>query len=160
MSDDLKETNSWEVLSTEIEDVRLRLGVQIQFVSGTVARLQHGVLRRFADRGITSRDDYWTMALIRRVGERGVSITELAVAMDVTTGTISNRIERLHNEGHLARIPHERDRRSHRVVFTADGEKLIDEMVQAMTAVHQECLSALSESQCDELSKLLDLCMD
>ena len=160
MDDEPQEMTSWEVLETEIDDPRLRLGVQIQFMAGNVARHQLRVLRGFAGEGITSRDDYWTLALIRRYGERGATITELAAAMEASPGTISNRIERLYSEGYMTRIPHERDRRSHRIVFTAYGEELIDKMIEEMTEVHNQCLSALDESQCEQLSWLLDLCMD
>ncbi len=154
------ERTSWDTLSSDIDDARVRVGIQIEFVSDAIALRQRKVLRPYASQGITSRDDYRTLAIIHRFGERGASVTELAETLGVTPGTISNRIDRLHSEGHLTRIPHERDRRSHRVGFAPQGERLINEMIQAVVQVHVEFFAALNESQCGELSDLLALCMD
>ncbi|MDE0607076.1 MAG: MarR family transcriptional regulator [Acidimicrobiaceae bacterium] len=151
---------SWDVLSSEVEDTRTRVGVQVEFVSDALAQQQHSVLRPFINRGITSRDDYRTLAVIRRFGERGASITETAEILGVSPGTISNRVERLRKEGHLMRIPNERDRRSHRVSFTPQGAELVAQMNEAMINVHKSFLEALDETQCEQLSELLEICME
>ncbi len=151
---------AWERLSTELNGPRIRLGVQIEFVSDALAAQQMRALRPYIGRGIANRDDFRTMAVIRRFGERGASITEIAEALRSSPGTISNRIDRLHNEGHLTRVPHDRDRRSHRIKFTPEGAALVDEMVEAMAGVHESFLASLSDAQCEQLSALLEHCMD
>ena len=152
--------HTWESLSAEIDGARVRTGVQIEFVSDALAARQQRALRPYTAQGIVNRDDFRTLAVIRRFGERGASITEIAEALRSSPGTISNRVDRLHREGHLARVPHDRDRRSHRIKFTPQGTELIDEMIRAMIGVHESFLASLSDAQCEQLSALLEHCMD
>lgn len=152
-------TSTWESLSTEISGERIRVGVLIEFVSDALASMQQGALRPYIGQGITSRDDFRTLAVIRWLGERGASITEISETLRSTPGTISNRVERLHKEELLTRSPHERDRRSHRVRFTPKGEALIEEMIQTMIGIHESFFQALDASECEKLSELLETCV-
>ncbi len=150
----------WETLSADITDPRVRVGVQMEFVSEAFALRQQQVLNRFLYQGITSRDDYRTLVVIQRFGVHGTSITEIAQTLQAIPGTISHRVNRLHNEGHLTRIPDARDLRSRRITLTAQGEELVVETTQAMIEVYNSFFKALDESQCETLSVLLEHCMN
>ena len=127
-------------------------------MSDALALRQQAAFRAFANRGIANRDDFRTLALLRRLGEKGASVTEIATALGVTAGTVSNRIDRLGREGLFARVPHDRDRRSHLVTLTSQGIELTDELYRAIISVHDDFLKSFNDKQASQLSTLLDLC--
>jgi DNA-binding MarR family transcriptional regulator len=72
----------------------------------------------------------------------------------VTTGAVTNRIDRLEERGLVERT-RTRDRRKVIVRLTEKGLDLVDEIVHAHMATEREILAALSSRQQRELAGLL-----
>ena len=72
----------------------------------------------------------------------------------VTTGAITNRIDRLEERGLVERAS-DHDRRKVRVRLTRTGLSLVDEVAVAHLATERELLAPLSERQRRELAALL-----
>ena len=73
----------------------------------------------------------------------------------VTTGAITNRIDRLEERGLVERRAAADDRRKVIVRMTADGLRLVDEVAGAHMATEDEILGALTDRQRIQLANLL-----
>lgn len=73
----------------------------------------------------------------------------------VSSGTMTNRIDRLEEKGLLKRAPHPEDRRAVLVSLTAAGRKRIDGALETLLAEEAALLGGLDESQAQQLAALL-----
>jgi DNA-binding MarR family transcriptional regulator len=129
-------------------------------IVGRVSRLSRLVDRRlaanFARFGIESWM-YDVLATLRRSGEPyELTAGDLVRQSMVTTGAITNRIDRLEARGLVERARTD-DRRKVIVRLTPKGRDLVDEVVGDHLATEQEILAGLSPRQQRELAHLLRL---
>ena len=73
----------------------------------------------------------------------------------ITSGTMTNRIDRLEQRGLVRREPDPTDRRGVRVVLTDAGRKTVDDAVFDLVAREHEVLETLPADQQDALASLL-----
>lgn len=73
----------------------------------------------------------------------------------VTSGTMTNRIDRLADRGLVERIPDPRDRRGVLVRLTDAGRRRVDDAISDLLHREQPLLAPLTSSQQDDLSDLL-----
>jgi DNA-binding MarR family transcriptional regulator len=140
------------------DDVRPDLDLSPIEVVGRVSRLSRLVDRRlgenFARHGIESWM-YDVMATLRRSGEPyALSAGDLVRQTMVTTGAITNRIDRLEQRGLVERTGAD-DRRKVIVRLTTEGLALVDEVVVTHMETERALLSALSPRQQRDLAHLL-----
>ncbi|TQM29459.1 MarR family winged helix-turn-helix transcriptional regulator [Nocardia bhagyanarayanae] len=117
--------------------------------------LEQDLKRFFAGHGL----EFWefdVLATLRRSGgAEGLTAGALNRAAMVTSGAITNRIDRLAAKGLVERMPCPEDRRSVRVRLTAEGRKLVDELLPLHIANEQRLLDALDAQARDQLTALL-----
>ena len=100
--------------------------------------------------------EYDVLSALRRQGEPyALPATGLARETDLSSGAMTNRIDRLEKRGLVRRKPDPHDRRGVNVSLTAKGRKLIDKAIQHRLESAKESLQALSASQQRELARLL-----
>ena len=98
---------------------------------------------------------YDVLATLRRSGEPyELTAGDLVRQSMVTTGAITNRIDRLEERGLVERRRAD-DRRKVIVRLTPAGPRLVDEVVLGHMATERELLGGLSPSQQRELAHLL-----
>jgi DNA-binding MarR family transcriptional regulator len=98
---------------------------------------------------------YDVLATLRRQGPPfELTAGDLVRQSMVTTGAVTNRIDRLEERGLVERAG-SRDRRQVIVRLTPKGLELVEQVVQAHLATEDEILGALTENQRQELAKLL-----
>jgi DNA-binding MarR family transcriptional regulator len=68
---------------------------------------------------------------------------------------MTNRLERLTAAGLVKRIPDPKDRRSVLVMLTPKGLRVVDEAVAAHTENEKQLLAGLTESEREQLGRLL-----
>ncbi|MDO4613885.1 MAG: MarR family transcriptional regulator [Actinomycetaceae bacterium] len=103
--------------------------------------------------------DTWefdVLSSLRRAGEPfqltpGQLMTELLVS----SGTMTNRIDRLESKGLVRRSPSPRDRRGIYVSLTADGIARVDGALERLLAVERELLAPVSDDDACQISRLL-----
>ena len=144
-------TGQWNAVRPDID-------VSPLHVIGRLSRLSRLVDRRLAENfarfGIVSWM-YDVLATLRRSGEPyELTAGELVRQTMVTTGAVTNRIDRLEERGLVERTG-TRDRRKVVVRLTEQGLDLVDEVVHAHLATEREILAALSPRQQGELARLL-----
>ncbi|PAQ08761.1 MarR family winged helix-turn-helix transcriptional regulator [Mesorhizobium temperatum] len=110
----------------------------------------------FAHFGLQS-GEFDVLATLRRSGSPyALTPTALYEATMVTSGAMTNRLDRLEKSGLIMRGPHPNDRRGIVVQLTGKGLALIDEAVAAHVANEHEILSGLTRQEQDTLARLLE----
>ncbi|WP_306363299.1 MarR family winged helix-turn-helix transcriptional regulator [Nocardia sp. CC227C] len=93
--------------------------------------------------------------LHRSGGAEGLTAGALNRAAMITSGAITNRIDRLAAKDLVVRVPDPVDRRSVRVRLTDRGRALVDEVLPLHVANEERLLGGLSGQDRDELATLL-----
>jgi DNA-binding MarR family transcriptional regulator len=127
-------------------------------VVGRVSRLSRLIDRRLGENFARFGIENWMydmMATLRRSGEPyELTAGDLVRQTMVTTGAITNRIDRLVERGFVERAGAE-DRRKVIVRLTDRGRQLVDDVVGDHLATERELLAALSPRQQAEMTTLL-----
>lgn len=101
--------------------------------------------------------EFDVLATLRRSGQPyALTPTALYEATMVTSGAMTNRLDRLEKAGLILRGPHPNDRRGIVVQLTEKGLALIDEALTAHVANEHEILAGLSDAEREALSRLLE----
>jgi DNA-binding MarR family transcriptional regulator len=80
---------------------------------------------------------------------------ELCRELGVSTGAMTNRLDKLERSGLVVRSRDPRDRRGVQLELTGPGNDLLDETVSAGARRERELLSGLSSSERRQLNRLL-----
>lgn len=128
------------------------------------------VLGRLAEAAYVTRDrinplfarfglqpgEFDVLATLRRSGKpHALTPTALYEATMISSGAMTNRLDRLERAGLIAREPHPTDRRGVVVRLTEKGLALIDEAVTAHVENEHEILSGLTREEREMLAGLL-----
>jgi len=111
-------------------------------------------------RAFTAHDlDPWEFdvlaALRRSGGPYALAAGRLGTITGVTSGTMTNRIDRLEDRGLVRREPDPSDRRGVQVVLTPAGRTSVDSALADLVDEEQQILSALSIEDTNELVRVL-----
>jgi DNA-binding MarR family transcriptional regulator len=128
-------------------------------VLSRVSRLARHLDRARSDAFSQHELETWefdVLAALRRAGTPyELSPGQLLTLTLVTSGTMTNRIDRLEARGLVTRRPDPDDRRGVLVTLTADGRSRVDAALADLLAQEREILSALSRVDQDRLADLL-----
>ena len=84
------------------------------------------------------------------------SVGELATALEITSGAVTQVIEGLVQDGLLARVRDEQDRRIVHIEFTAEGESKFRELRRHHLSNITRLLEPLTDGEIAALAELLD----
>ena len=111
--------------------------------------------RTFAAHGL-DRASFDVLATLRRSDPpHRLTPAELMRASMVTSGAVTQRLDRLEARGLVNRTPSESDGRGVYVTFTGEGRALIDRALPDHVRAEERVLSALTGSQRDGLAGTL-----
>lgn len=100
--------------------------------------------------------EYDVLAALRRQGKPfALAATGLARETGLSTGAMTNRIDRLEERGYVRRQQDKADRRSVIVKLTADGRRVIDEAIRHRLEAARDSLKMLSAAERRQLADLL-----
>ena len=93
---------------------------------------------------------------LRRSGKPyTLSPTQLYESAMISSGGMTNRIDRLERAGLVERRPDPKDRRGKQIALTAAGKRTIDELIGPMAALEENLLSVLTPTEQKALNSLL-----
>ncbi|MEV5967749.1 MarR family transcriptional regulator [Kribbella sp. NPDC051952] len=128
-------------------------------VIGRLSRLNQlfdNELRRNFSQHELDRASFDVLATLRRSNsEHSLTPAGLMHSSMVTSGAISQRLDRLEARGLVTRAPSETDGRGVRVTLTAEGLRLIDAVLPTHIDTEDRLLAGLSETERDQLAGLL-----
>ncbi|MEM7798592.1 MAG: MarR family transcriptional regulator [Chloroflexota bacterium] len=117
--------------------------------------IEKALRKNFRQYGL-SNADFDVLATLRRSGEPfELTPTDLFSALMLTSGTMTNRLDRLEEAGFVSRRPNPQDRRGILVGLTQAGKRLIDSAVETHLTQEEALLSHLSADEISDLSRLL-----
>jgi DNA-binding MarR family transcriptional regulator len=145
-----------------LDSIRERLPMLDPEVEGLVDRIQ-GLSRRFhraLDDTLTEFSlDYaeWKLlGLLLRAGDTYRSSPgSLARMMELSSGAMTNRLDRLEEAALLRRLPDPNDRRGIRVELTAKGKRLYEDAIVVQGRKEAFFAGALTKSEQKQLNALL-----
>jgi DNA-binding MarR family transcriptional regulator len=111
--------------------------------------------RVFAGHGL-SFGEYLVLAALRRAGPPfQMSPTRLFNSVILSSGAMTNRLDRLENMGLVERLPDPTDRRGRLVALTDRGLELVDAAVSDHLENEQRLLAGLDDREREQLAGLL-----
>ena len=128
-------------------------------VIGRVTRLA-GILRRQVDEALKPYGIGWdlldVLGALRRAGPPFCRTpTALYRACMLSSGAMTNRIDRLERAGLVTRMPDPQDRRGILVGLTEQGRAVVDQAVAAGWAAQHRLMAALTLAERDRMAGLL-----
>jgi DNA-binding MarR family transcriptional regulator len=109
----------------------------------------------FAQAGLQP-GEFDVLATLRRSGESYMlSPTRLYEAAMISSGGMTDRLDRLERAGLIERRPDPKDRRGKLIALTDAGRRLIDETIGRHVANEERLLSALTQAEQEMLDALL-----
>jgi len=109
----------------------------------------------FADAGLQP-GEFDVLATLRRSGDPYMlSPTRLYEAAMISSGGMTNRLDRLERAGLIERRPDPGDRRGKLIALTPAGRRLIDETLTRHVANEEQLLSVLTAAEQEKLNALL-----
>jgi DNA-binding MarR family transcriptional regulator len=109
----------------------------------------------FADAGLQP-GEFDVLATLRRSGDPYMlSPTQLYEAAMISSGGMTNRLDRLERAGLIERRPDPSDRRGKLIALTADGRRIVDATITRHVANEKQLLSVLTTAEQEKLNALL-----
>ncbi|GAT69777.1 MarR family transcriptional regulator [Planomonospora sp. ID91781] len=129
-------------------------------ISRLSALLGRELKESFAEYGLEPFE-FDVLATLRRSGAPyELTAGALLKAAMVTSGAITNRIDRMEAKGLVERVRDGADRRSVRIRLTRRGLELVDEVVGPHVANEERLLAALGPAERDQLAGLLRVLLE
>lgn len=111
--------------------------------------------RSFAGQGLENWE-FDVLAALRKAGEPyQLSPGQLLRETHVTSGTMTNRIDRLRKRGLVTREPHPSDGRGAVIALTGQGRELVDSALTALLELEGELLAGWSAEESEALASAL-----
>lgn len=105
--------------------------------------------------GLTFGEYEVLAALVRSGPRQWLRPSDLVGALVLSSGAVTNRIDRVEAAGLVERLPDPNDRRGTLVALTDKGRQVVDEAVVAHLANEERLLAALSVRERGQLADLL-----
>lgn len=100
--------------------------------------------------------EFDVLATLRRAGAPyRLSPTQLYTSLLITSGAMTNRLNRLEEAGCIVRIPDPQDKRSMLVMLTEAGREKIEQALRVHTHTQNALLASLNDAQQQQLTHLL-----
>ena len=131
----------------------------VEGVVGRLSAINKHISRTFdetlARHGLNHGEYRMLLRLTTRSDDNRMTAGELGRALMLSSGAMTNRIDRLEAAGLVERVRDPRDRRGVLVALTDAGRTTIDRAVTEQAAKEIDVMSAINAKQLDQLNGLL-----
>ena len=153
-----KQSDSVDFCTLDITSRYSQIDPHVEGVVSRMSTIGKYLSRSFdqtlADYGLNHGEYRLLLRLATRSDDNRMSAGDLRRALTLSSGAMTNRMDRLESAGLVRRVPDPRDRRGVLVELTDEGKRQIDAAVIEQSAKEIDSMSVLSK---DELSTLNDL---
>lgn len=142
----------WAVERPELDTSGLRLSARIVRLQRFLDQASQAVVSDFG----LQLGELNVLAALRRAGTPyELTPTDLYRGLLVSSGAMTNRLDRLEEDGLVTRVPDPDDRRRIKVALTSRGAELIDRAMDEQTALLRGAFAGIDDEQRDDLERLL-----
>ena len=117
--------------------------------------LNQAFRRRIVHTGVTP-DQFTVLRILIEGDARGMTQRELTRRMGSDPNTIASLLERMEGNDLVARRPHERDRRAHRIVLLSTGRRKYKQVREIAIHLQTEVLGPIPPDRREEFLSDLD----
>jgi DNA-binding MarR family transcriptional regulator len=142
----------WRRERPELDVEAMTLIARVLTVAALVSRRIEALAK---EHGMTSAEGDVLFTLRRAGAPYTLSPTMLAKSLLVTSGTMTNRLDRLERRALIDRVANPRDRRAVDIVLTRKGLDLVEEAITKHVAGEAEMLSGLTSTERTRLDAIL-----
>ncbi|GEK46948.1 MarR family transcriptional regulator [Halomonas pacifica] len=149
--------NQWQ---RELPELDL-LPMEVVGYLKTSQLITQGRLNAFFKEHDLQAGEFDVLASLRRAGAPyALTPTQLFEALMISSGGMTNRLDRLERAGWIRRSPNPEDRRGVLVSLTDEGLALMNRLIPRHVANEARLLAALSREEQETLSRLLGKLLD
>jgi DNA-binding MarR family transcriptional regulator len=142
------------LLGDWLPDLDLETEAAVERIQKISKRLRREMDKTLAAYGLTM-GEWQVLMSLRNAEERRVSPGALAALCELSSGAMTNRIDRLETDGLVRRLPDPDDRRGVIVELTEGGRRKLDEATNAQARREASIASVLTEREKKQLNTLL-----
>jgi DNA-binding MarR family transcriptional regulator len=155
----MAESDSVDFCTVDIASRYAQIHPEVEGVVSRISAVNKQVSRAFdetlAGHGLNHGEYRMLLRLATRSNDNRMSAGELSKALLLSSGAMTNRLDRLERAGLIRRVPDPRDRRGVLVELTERGVEAIDAAVIEQAQKEIDVLSALSAKELTTLNGLL-----
>jgi DNA-binding MarR family transcriptional regulator len=145
--------------TADITSYYAEIDPEVEGAVDRISSIEKHLMRVFgetlADYGLNHGEYRLLLRLATRTADHRLSAGELSRMLALSSGAMTNRLDRLEKAGLIRRVPDPRDRRGVLVELTEDGQQRIDAAVTEQAAKEIDAFSALSPKELTQLNALL-----
>jgi len=142
----------WHQVRPDLDPSPLAVLGRLQRLAGLVRRRVDAILKPYG----LAWEQLDVLGTLRRTGPPFQRTpTALYRACMLSSGAMTNRLDRLEGAGLVSRVPDPEDRRGILVGLTARGLEVVDEVIAAVWATQAQLVASLTETEREHLSTLL-----
>jgi len=140
--------SQYDAIDPEVEGV-------VDRITTINKQLNRGFEETLADHGLNYGEYKLLLRLVTRTEDNRMSAGDLSRSLMLSSGAMTNRLDRLEAAGFVRRVPDPRDRRGVLVELTKQGQKQIDRAVTEQAAKEIDVMSVLTADELATLNLLL-----
>jgi DNA-binding MarR family transcriptional regulator len=152
-------SDSIDFCTVDIASRYPQIDPEVEGVVGRLSAINKHISRTFdetlARHGLNHGEYRLLLRLTTRSDDNRMTAGELGRALLLSSGAMTNRIDRLETAGLVARVRDPRDRRGVLVALTDKGKTTIDHAVTEQAAKEIDVMSVLGAGELKQLNKLL-----
>lgn len=142
----------WATERPELDTSGLAIGARVIRLERFIGRLATELVQRYG----LNEGELNVLAALRRAGEpNALTPTDLYKGLLLSSGAMTNRIDRLEERGLVERVRDDEDRRRILVVLTPEGRSVIDEAMDAHVEMLRGTMDVLDDDERETLVALL-----
>lgn len=146
---------NWSRLVPDADPTAAAVAIRFIRAADELAHSHATTIRPWRKTGITSIADFRILGLLRHRDGEGIRTQHIAEHLHFEPATVSSRLARLEKHGHVQRIDHPTNRRSHLVILNPDSAQLVDDIYQALVDNHTRFFATLTDGEHDQLANML-----
>ncbi len=143
-----------ELCGGELPDLDLDVEGIVERIQGLEKRFRLAMEDTLESHGL-SYGEWKVLCRLRRAHDHASTPGELSTNLELSTGAMTNRLDRLEKDGFVRRQPDPSDRRGVRVELTEDGDQAWVESTNTQAIKEALVASALTKDEQHQLNALL-----